>query len=193
VGRTVYQAAKKRDAGIKILSPGFDGLAVGHYNANVTGMNGGLRDYLQASDSTGGHWFDGFAIHTYNSDVQDPTHGYEGVILQAAETLQQFRIQVPIYTTETGYTEETTFGKSSLEGKATLLRRQAVVQAAVGVKCLCFYSHDDDFCGNPSINPPIAKALNDIHTHLAGKTLQQATLLPSAQIAIRTNAGSFTW
>lgn len=196
VGRTIYTSAKSVDPGIRILSPAFDGLAQGHYSANATGMAAGLRQYIQAPDgagTAGGQWFDGFAVHTYNADILDPSHGLEGTMQQVSETLRNFNLPVPVYTTETGYTENSPFQKLGPPDQAKLLRRQAAVQAALGVKAVCFYSHDDPFCGNPSKNPIISQAINDIATKLAGQTLEQVSVVPGGQVLVGTQAGGFAW
>lgn len=196
VGRTIAKAAKASDPGIKILSPAFDGLPEGHLTFTTTGIPAGLRQYLGTRDTTGAapaQWFDAFAVHTYNANITDPVHGIEGTLLQLKETLSHFNISVPIYTTETGYTEQSSFNSMPVEQQASMLRRQAAVQAALGVKALCFYSHDDAFCGNPSKNPPIAAAINDVHTHLAGATLRQVSVLPSGQVSVVAGSSAFTW
>ena len=196
MGRTTAKAARASDAGIKVLSPAFDGLPEGHLTFSTTGIPAGLRQYLGTRDESGAspaQWFDGFAVHTYNASIADPVHGIEGTLLQLKETLNRFKVNVPVYTTETGYSEQSPFNNMPLEMKASMLRRQAAVQAALGVKMLCFYSHDDQFCGNPSINPPVAAAINDVQTHLAGATLRQVSVLPSGQVSVVTKSASFTW
>jgi hypothetical protein len=196
LGRVVFQTAKSVDPGIRILSPAFDGLHSGHFSPNETGVNAGLRQYMQASDgagATGAQWFDAVAIHTYNADIINPLNGLEGTIREVAETLEYFRLPIRIFCTETGYTETSKFQQSSLADKANLLRRQAAVQAAMGIQSVCFYSHDDQFCGNPSMNPPIAQVFNDMSKRLAGQVLQQVTVLSGGQVQVTTHTGSLTW
>lgn len=196
VGRTIAKSAKAADPGIKVLSPGFDGLPEGHLTFTTSGINAGLRQYLGTRDSTGANpaqWFDGFAVHTYNADIIDGTHGVEGTLLQLKETLSHFRLSLPIYTTETGYSEQSAFHNMHVEQQAGMLKRQAAVQAAMGVRALCFYSHDDQFCGNPSRHPEIAAAIHDVHTNLAGAMLRQVSVMPGGQLSVVTDAKSFTW
>ncbi len=196
LGRTVATAAKASDPGIKVLSPAFDGLPQGHMTFATTGIPAGLRQYLGTHDAMGAppsRWFDAMAIHTYDADILDPTHGLEGTLLQVRETLSHFNLNVPIYTTETGYSEKAPFNTMPVEQQASLLRRQSAVQAALGVRAVCFYSHDDQFCGNPSKHPELSAAINDVHTHLAGATLRQVSVLPSGQISVVSGAGAFTW
>ena len=197
LSRTVYQAAKKQDPGIRIISPGWDGLVEGPFRASVSGINAGLQQYLQADDGAGGvgkQWFDVFAIHTYNSEIFGGSHQLEGTVRQAKETLLHFGRDVPIWVTETGFSPTSrVFSKASLPEKATIIRQQAAVQAALGMQAVCFYAHDDEYCGNPSINPIISTAINDVQTHLAGQSLTQVTLLPSSQVKVVTGAGTFTW
>ena len=195
LGRTIAKAAKGSDPGIKVLSPAFDGLPEGHLAFTTSGINAGLRQYLQTRDATGAspaQWFDGFAVHTYNVNITDPLHGLEGTLLQLKETLSHFKVSVPIYTTETGY-ERAPFNSMPVEEQAAMLRRQAAVQAALGVKALCFYSHDDQLCGNPSQHPEISAAIDDVHTHLAGATLRQVSVLPTGQVNVVSRSSSFTW
>jgi hypothetical protein len=196
VGRTVSRAAKASDPAVKVLSPAFDGLPQGHLTYTTTGISAGLRQYLGTRDATGtppSQWFDALAIHTYDADIIDPTHGLEGMLLQVRETLNHFNIDVPIYTTETGYSEKAPFNTMPVQQQGSLLRRQSAVQAALGVKALCFYSHDDQFCGNPSKHPELSAAINDVQIHIAGSTLRQVSVLPSGQVSVVTRSGAFTW
>ncbi len=196
LGRTISKAAKASDPDIKVLSPAFDGIPQGHLTYTTNGIPAGLRQYLATRDATGAlpsQWFDGMAIHTYDADITDPTHGLEGTLMQVRETLSHFNINVPIYTTETGYSETAPFNTMPVAQQASLLRRQAAVQAALGVRALCFYSHDDQYCGNPSKHPELSAAINDVQTRIAGATLRQVSVKSSGQVSVTTNTGAFTW
>ena len=196
VGKVIYRSAKASDPAIKILSPAFDGLPEGHLLFNTTGIAAGLREFFQTKDASGDkatRWFDAVAVHTYDATLSDPTHGLEGTILQLQETLRHFKVLVPVYNTETGYLPNSLFGTSSLSEKANILRRQAAVQAALGIQALCFYSHDDEFCGNPSKHVEIASAINDIFSRLSGKSLRQVAILPDGSVEVTTNTEQFRW
>ncbi len=194
--RTVAVAARNADAGIKILSPGFDGLQAGVFSPAVSGVAASLRDFLAARDSTGqspGHLLDGIAIHTYNAHILTPNDGIEGLLLQARGTLQHIGLKLPIYVTESGYFNDALFTRQLPEQKGTMLLRQAAVQAGLGGQCLCFYAHDDEYCGNPSANPAVAAALDDVQKRLAGQRLQQVTIYASGEVGVQTAGSSFLW
>ncbi len=196
LGRTISKAAKASDPGIKVLSPAFDGLPEGHLTFTTSGINAGLREFLGTHDANGAapsQWFDAFAVHTYDANIVNPTRGLDGTLLQLRETLSHFNIHVPIYTTEAGYSEKASFNTMPVQQQANLLRRQSAVQAALGVQALCFYSHDDQYCGNPSKHPELSAAINDVHTDIAGATLRQVSVLPSGQVSVVTSSRSFTW
>ena len=194
--RCAATAARAVDPQVRVLSPGFDGLQAGPLQSNAHGVEASLRDFLQARDGAGrnpGYLLDGVAIHTYNAHLDDATGGLEGIVLHVKQMLEQARVKVPIFTTESGYMHDPSFDGVSLDGKARQLRRQAAVQAALGVQCVCFYAHDDEYCGNPSRNGVIAAAINEIHTKLAGQRLEQVTVQKSGEVSVQASSGSFVW
>ncbi len=196
VCRVVAVAAKATDRGVRILSPGFDGLKAGTLTNNVDRFSSSLWQFLQARDSTGrssGYLLDGIAIHLYNSYLKGPNVGIEGILSKVEKTLELAGVSLPVYTTECGYLKDALFTNESLDMKATLLRRIAAVQAALGVRWVCFYAHDDEYCWNPSKNAVIAAAINDIHTKLAGHRLKQVTFQNSGKVDVQTTTELLSW
>lgn len=200
LGKVVYQTAKAADPSIKVLSPGFTGVFSRVHTVTLPPNEHVIHAYMAAQDgggTTGSNWCDGIAIHPYNTEVSNPAHpdhDIEEIIGQVNTSLRNLNLSLPVYTTELGYVNmKGTFQQASLAEKGNILRRNAAVQAALGIQAVYFYSHDDNYIGNPSIHPEISKALNDINTRISGKTLKQVTVLPDGQVKVATRAETFTW
>ncbi len=200
VGRTIHLAAKKVDPGIRVLSPGFVGDLSGamslQFPALAAAKRSSVYQYLTASDGFGGvgsQWCDGVAFHTYNVPSDGENSGYLLGIRKLQKMLALMQIQLPLVNTELGFTPDDVYHQLSPRQQGALLRRIAAVQAALGVQALFFYAFDDDLIGNPSVHPEVAQALGDVHSLLAGKTLQQVTLQPSGQVKIVTSERTLLW
>ena len=152
--------------------------------------------YLTASDGHGGSgkdWCDGIAIHTYNAPLRGDDAGYGTGIARVRKMLALMQITLPLYNTECGFIAPHPFHDLTPDGKGLQLKRLGAVQAALGVQSLCFYSHDDDFVGNPSQHPEVARAIDDLHRSVAGATLHQVTLTADGATRVVTDSGAFTW
>ena len=201
MGRVVAQTAKRADSGLKILSPGFAGIAIGTFSLASPSLadvqESSLYQFLDASDGNGGKgskWCDGIAFHNYNAPFVGPNIGYINDILRLKGMLRLLGLEKkPILNTEFGFLPPNPFHKLSLPEQASILRRCAALQAALGVQGLYFYSHDDDLVGNPSLHPEIASAIGDVHRMIAGKTLKQVTVLADNTVRIETSQASFVW
>lgn len=200
VGRTVHTAAKAIDPGVRVLSPGFVGDLTGALSLSLpllaSARRSSLYQYLTASDGHGGvgsKWCDGIAFHTYNAPAQGENAGYILGIRKLQTMLGLMQIKLPLYNTECGFIRPDPFHQLTPADQATQLKRLAVIQAALGVQGLFFYSHDDDLVGNPSKHPEIARAIHELHNVLAGKMLHQVTLSPDGATRVVTDAGAFAW
>ncbi len=200
VGRTVYLAAKAVDPRVRLLSPGFAGDLTGALSLRLpmlaSAKRSSLYQYLVASDGHGGSgskWCDGIAFHTYNSPLQGENAGYLLGVAKLQKMLSLMRITLPLYNTECGFIAPHPFRDLSPEEQGLQLKRLGAVQAALGVQGLYFYSHDDDFVGNPSKHPEIARAIDELHSSIAGATLHQVTFRPDGAIYVVTDSGAFTW
>ena len=200
MARAIYLAAKAADAGILVLSPGFDGNltdTLSLRNSTLAAAEGSsLYQYLSASDGAGGRgsqWCDGIAFHTYEARIAGATDGIEGELLLLRKMLALMQLSLPVYCTECGFRPESAFAKSSVVDQATMLRRLAVILAASHVRGVYFYAHDDDFIGNPSIHPEISLALDQLQTNLAGRTLRQVTVRADSSLRVETDHESLLW
>gem|GEM_PF-6422190 len=204
MGRTIYQTAKSADPNISILTPGFTRAADAGLTAgfNLTSPSpaaaqaSSLYQYMIASDGaggTGGKWCDAVAYHCYNGQIQSATMGLEGEALLLKKLLGQMGLQYPIYMTEFGFLPNSAFTNYSIADKAMTLRRYAAVIASLGIQGMYFYAHDNPLDGNPSVNPPVAQAINDINQKIAGNTLKQVTILSNGTYKIQTAREEFIW
>ena len=197
MGKAIYQTAKAVDPTIRILSPGFNRFGTGGLSELTLPDENAIYEYLSAPDGAGniaGRWCDALAIHTYEARIVDASHGIEGLLARIRRMLKLLGLNLPIYNTEIGYEQKgSDFAHSDLAGKASLLRRQAAVQAALGVRGMYFYSHDDDLVGDPSRHVEIAHALDEINSRLAGKTLRQVTILGNGKVRVESTDGTFVW
>ena len=200
MGRQIWQSAKALDASVKILTPGFSGNLAGNLNLAAPNLNDAagspVYQYLTASDGHGGagsSWCDGVDFHCYNALAGGANEGFLSEIQRMQAMLSLMGVHLPILDTEFGFLPGDAFFQSSSQAQASVLRRFAAIQASQGVQGMYFYSHDDDDVGDPSANPSIATAIGDIHVSLAGKTLNQVTLLPDGSVRVTTNLATFAW
>ena len=200
MGRVIYQAAKEADPDIRILSPGFDdnltgGLSLQHTNLEAA-QTSSLYQYLSASDGgagRGGTWCDAIAFHTYEARIASASDGIEGQLLLLRRMLALMQLSLPVYCTECGFRSASSFASSTPETQAVMLRRLAAVLAANRIQGLYYYSHDDEYIGNPSHHPEIAVALGQIHSELAGRTLKQVTISSAGPVRVEAEHRTFTW
>jgi hypothetical protein len=197
MGRSIFQAAKLADPKIQILSPAFDDTFPRPFSATKPETLHSLYRYLDADTgdgSKGSHWCDAVAIHLYDAEIQGSHDSVEGMLGQVQAIQQALNTRLPIYMTEFGFSKpDGTFKRSDDAHRAILLLRHAVMHAALGCQAICFYSHDDDYIGNPSARPAIAAAIDQLHHQLAGSILKKVTLESDSSLTFTSSRGVFHW
>ncbi len=200
LGRTAALTAKAEDPRICVLSPGFAGNLAGALDLFAPRLQDAesspIYQYLTAADGHGAHgarWCDGIAFHCYNAPTTGTNRYFAQEIVRVKAMLHLLGITAPLYDTEFGFLPEDEFHEASRIAQAMVLRRCAAVQAGLGVRALCFYAHDDELVGNPSLHPEVAEAIGDVHAMIAGKTLDQVTLQPDGSVRIRTSERILKW
>ena len=200
LGRVLYRTAKEVDPGIRVLSPGFVGSLAGAWSPAAPALEAAegssLYQYLVAADGHGGvgsRWCDGIAFHCYNAPLEGPNASYVMEIARLRNLLSVMRISLPLYETEFGFTAAHGFHQLPRNEQARTLRRCAALHAGFGLKGMYFYSHDDEFVGNPSLHPEVAEAIGDVHAMIAGQRLNQVTLLANGGVEVTTAKRSFIW
>lgn len=171
--RTIKTAAKAVDSGITVVSPGFTGFghAVQVLNAS-DGAAGSGRDH-----------FDVFAHHPYT------IYGLTDPLRSASVEVQAFTAAVraemvagglaanfPLHGSEVGY--DSNPAAAAITGTApaqfaSWLKKAGVMMAAAGWKSVCWYSHDGELIGKPSVNVDVARAVAWLHDAIAGKTITE--------------------
>jgi hypothetical protein len=153
--------------------------------------------YLQADAGDGSQasrWCDALSIHMYDAEIGGVNDGAEGMIHQVARVQQMLKLTLPVLMTEFGFQRpDCGFRRADDDGRATLLRRHAAIQAALGLQSICFYSHDDDLIGNPSHKPVISRAIDELHHKLAGSILRRVTLNADGSVDVFGSNGTFHW
>ena len=200
VARTVSLSAKSVDPGVRVLSPGFVGDLSGalllRLPALAAARRSSMYQFLTASDGHGGvgsRWCDGIAFHTYNAPLEGKNIACVDDLLRVGKMLGMMGIALPLYNTECGFIAPHPFRAMSPAQQAVHLKRFAALQAAMGVQGLYFYSHDDDFVGNPAAHPQVASAIDDLQRSLAGATLHQVAVDSNGAVNLVTDGGAFTW
>ena len=197
VMKTVYQAAKAVDSGIKVLSPGF------------AGMSGGLSPMVQntmtaavGDATTGLSWCDGVAFHAYDFGLARA--GFYPI----CDALKQFISDVvayapgkPIYNSEAGFLHDWT-GVTQAE-RARIIKQAALVQAALGIKFVQWYGADygyvvsgavsagyvaSNIIGGPLTDQTIRDAFIWVAA-LSGTTIYEVGMLGSSAMYAQTAAG----
>lgn len=191
MGRAIYQAAKSADPGVRILTPGFTGDLVGSFRPEkALAHDGVVQQYLAASDghgASGAQWCDAVAFHAYNSTLTAGPGGLVERILLLASLLAALKVEHPLYCTEAGFMPSTPFAHADSHTRAVMLRKLATLCAALGVRGLYFYSHDDDYVGNPAKDPVISQAIDTIHRDLAGQRLKQVSVNSKGSMLVETD------
>lgn len=200
VGRAVYLAAKGVDRGVRVLSPGFNGDLAGGLSLTlpllVAARRSAVYQYLTAADGHGGSgraWCEGLAFHTYNVPLAGENVAYLLGIAKLQKMLELMQCRLPIVNTECGFLEGDPFRRLAPAQQAVQLKRLAVMQAAVGVQAVYFYSHDDAFVGNPAVHAEVGAAIQELHERVAGSVLRQVSLEGGGSVRVVTNRGAFTW
>ena len=200
LSRVLHLAVKQVDAGVRILSPGFAGNLAGSLSLAsprlTDAISSSLYQYLSAPDgfgNRGSRWCDGVAFHCYNAPVGGPNRSFVLEIQRLRRLLELMHISLPIYETEMGFLCGDSFHAVTPLEQGLILRRCAALHAGLGVKGLYFYSHDDEFVGNPALHPEVAEAIGDVHAMIAGQTLKQVTMLADGNVKVTTAERSFIW
>ncbi len=200
LGRTVALSAKRVDPGVRILSPGFNGNLAGALSlASPTlrdAASSPMYQFLTAQDGcagTGAKWCDGIAFHSYNVPLAGANTGFAVEIARLKEMLHLMAVAVPLHNTEFGFLEDDPFHRIAPRAQGLALKRCAAIQAALGVQAMCLYSHDDDLIGCPALHPEVAEAIGELHASMAGKTLQQVTMLRDGSVEVATTERTFLW
>lgn len=200
LGEVLYRTAKQTDAGIRVLSPGFAGNLAGSLTLRsprlADAQSSSLYQYLTSageSGHTGAACCDAIAFHCYNAPLDGVNRCFQLEIVRMQRMLALMGVRLPLYDTEFGFLPGDAFHRLSKREQANTLRRCAAVQAFLGVQGILFYAHDDDLVGGPAVHPEVAEAIGDLHAMMAGKTLQQVTLLPDGRVRVTTPERTLVW
>jgi hypothetical protein len=188
LARTVYRAAKSADANVRVGWPPF----VEWYRTNEAWRSnlqyGDALKRLLPGPGEPAYWADDFAFHFYGYSraLDDLMNNQESV----RNTLAALGISHwHVYNTEMGF--GTGWGETlSASAQAELVTRWMLLSAAYGNKAAVLYSHDGSNLGNPSQNPTVSKAIDDVHRRLSGKTIVEGGVLRSGAVRIKFSDGS---
>lgn len=191
LAKTVYTAAKAVDPDIIIIGTGSVDELPNRWTCSID-------QFLNASDGASGYgrnWVDAFSIHYYDTF---PTRQLARDITEfvaITRTLMRFggAADLPLYTSESGW-QATAVGNAWFMNltdaqKGKTIQRNLAIQAALGIKQVCLYTHDDIYMGNPSASATVSTAIGEIHALLAGKTITYCSRAYDGTVTLRYSSG----
>ncbi len=171
--KTIAQAARAADPGIRIVAPGWSPAPAAQDARNWV-------RWFRTADATGAtplQFTDVFACHPYTSGV-DAQHilGIVGSYDDARKAVDPER---PLFGTEAG--NEAT-GLSSTD-HATVIKRKLLLAAARGYDNVALYAYEDErYLGNPWKNPDVSAAISDFAAAVIGRTIVTVVILDDGSV-----------
>jgi hypothetical protein len=197
LAHNVCTAAKAVDPSIPIISPGFSGAnhlqtflrATGAINTSASGLS--LVDAIAMHvyiTTPPGIKFGAWKAEGY--EVLNMDRGLRSVMAAAGAS------EKPIYITETGLDYTAGTAELNIMNAQTPAWRYAwwarlmMVGAALGYKCWDTYAWDTPYACTPMTDPQgVAKAVNDVHINVAGKTIKNAWYYSGGEVGLQFTDG----
>jgi hypothetical protein len=200
--KTAKDAAKAVDADITFLSPGFASVASMSTFLSATGVIN--------TGTTGASLCEAIGMHFYETSPPCLQAGEWGITAQGNRwdlltAYQSYKTamtaggvgSLPMWCTETGFdgantsAELTLAANQSASWRYNWWGRTLLVAAALGFRKWMSFSWDTPYLGFPMNDPNgVAKAVNDVHVNVAGKTIKSAYYDVGGAVTLQFTDGS---
>lgn len=150
---------------------------------------------LTAKDSEGTRLIDnldGYGFHYYAWPDTDPFEYWQTLTAVKATLKAAGKEEMPIYDTEHGSLDGTTWNDESRQQQATQILRHSVIGAGMGVKMIAWYSGDGNNLGQPSNGGAVSDALTKVYNDLTGLEVYEAAILEDGRCWIRGKKNNTT-